>query len=90
VHTKTRYVVRRADGKYLVIASTMDRRRVAMWIDDVELATSWPFMTGATLVMGLDLDPCLLAERGGLEVVPVAPLPRTDVVWLSLELLALL
>ena len=80
---ETRYVVRRADGKYLVIASTLDRRRIATWTEEPALATSWPFMTGATLAKGLDLDPCLHAERGGWEVIPVAPTPPIDVVWFS-------
>jgi hypothetical protein len=90
VNNETRYVLRRADGKYLVIASTMDRRGVAMWIDRLELATSWPFMTGATLAKGLDLDPCLHAERCGWEVIPVASTLPTDVVWFSVALPALL
>jgi hypothetical protein len=89
VNNETRYVVRRADGKYLVIASTINRRGVATWIDNVELATSWPFMTGETLAKGLDLDPCLHAERCGWEVIPVAPMPPTDVVWFSVALPAL-
>ncbi len=71
MNNEIRYVVRRADGKYLAIAFTMDRRHVATWIDNLEFATSWPFMTGATLAKGLDLDPCLHAERGGWEVIPV-------------------
>jgi hypothetical protein len=72
VTQETRYVVRRADGKFLVICSMMeDLRRVATWIDDVDLATRWPSMTGATM-HGLDLDPLLIAERGGWEVVPVS------------------
>jgi len=83
VNNETRYVVRRADGKYLVIASTIDGRCIATWTEERALATSWPFMTGATLAKGLDLDPCLHAERGGWEVIPVAPTPPTDAVWFS-------
>jgi hypothetical protein len=90
MNNENRYVLRRADGKYLVIASTIDRRGVAMWIDKLESATSWPFMTGATLAKGLDLDPCLHAERCGWEVIPVASTPPTDVVWFSVALPALL
>jgi hypothetical protein len=91
VTNETRYVVRRADGKFLVIASMMeDLRRVATWIEDVDLATRWPSMTGATL-HGLDLDPLLIAERGGWEVVPVsnAVTPRA-VLQFSLALFLLL
>jgi hypothetical protein len=89
---ETRYVVRRADGKFLVIVSTMNKARAAIWIDNIELATSWPFMTGATLAMGLDLDPCLQAERSGWDVIPVSrPDPTAEkVVTFSVAIPALL
>ena len=56
MNNETRYVVRRADGKYLAIASTIDGRRIAKWTEERALATPWPFMTGATLAKGLDLE----------------------------------
>lgn len=91
------YAIRREDGKYLVIVKTPLGARVAIWIDNPELATAWPHMTGANLAAGLDLDPALHAERGGWDVVPVSrPQPtattdeQTRVVKFSVAIPALL